>query len=148
LHGYSIGAEQWTHAIHVPQTIEGAFAQGAKQMIVVLPDSSLRTYRAIAIDVGDQDGLPVDASKLHDALRQVRNREQLRTVSRHSRQQSSGSHPESRDPFFQPEPLFSNKLQITAVCRGRIQIDWWNLANTKEEPTWRRGGSCYTPRFP
>ena len=39
LHGYSIGAEQWTHEIHVPQTVEGAFAQGAKEMIVVLPDS-------------------------------------------------------------------------------------------------------------
>lgn len=39
LHGFSIGAEQWTHEIHVPQTIEGAFALGAKQMIVVLPDS-------------------------------------------------------------------------------------------------------------
>jgi S-formylglutathione hydrolase FrmB len=39
LHGFSIGAEQWTHEIHVPQTIEGAFAEGAKEMIVVLPDS-------------------------------------------------------------------------------------------------------------
>ncbi|MGD0155599.1 MAG: alpha/beta fold hydrolase [Terracidiphilus sp.] len=39
LHGYSIGAEQWTHEIHVPQTIEGAFALGSKEMIVVLPDS-------------------------------------------------------------------------------------------------------------
>jgi enterochelin esterase-like enzyme len=39
LHGYSIGAEQWTQEIHVPQTIEGAFATGAKEMIVVLPDS-------------------------------------------------------------------------------------------------------------
>ena len=39
LHGYSIGAEQWTHEIHVPQTVEGAFANGAKEMIVVLPDS-------------------------------------------------------------------------------------------------------------
>src|SRR5215475_1878658 len=39
LHGYSIGAEQWTHEIHAPQTIEGAFAQGAQEMIVVLPDS-------------------------------------------------------------------------------------------------------------
>ena len=39
LHGYSIGAEQWSHEIHVPQTIEGAFAQGAREMIVVLPDS-------------------------------------------------------------------------------------------------------------
>ncbi len=39
LHGYSIGAEQWTHEIHVPQTIEGAIARGAREMIVVLPDS-------------------------------------------------------------------------------------------------------------
>jgi enterochelin esterase-like enzyme len=39
LHGYSIGAEQWGHEIQVPQTIEGAFTQGAKEMIVVLPDS-------------------------------------------------------------------------------------------------------------
>ena len=39
LHGYSIGADQWTHEIHVPQTIEGAFALGANEMIVVLPDS-------------------------------------------------------------------------------------------------------------
>jgi pimeloyl-ACP methyl ester carboxylesterase len=39
LHGYSIGAVQWSGEIHVPQTVEGAFAQGAKEMIVVLPDS-------------------------------------------------------------------------------------------------------------
>ncbi len=39
LHGYSIGAEQWTQEVHVPQTIEGAFAEGAREMIVVLPDS-------------------------------------------------------------------------------------------------------------
>ena len=39
LHGYSIGAEQWSKEIHVPQTIEGAFTQGAQEMIVVLPDS-------------------------------------------------------------------------------------------------------------
>lgn len=39
LHGYSIGADQWSKEIHVPQTIEGAFAQGAQEMIVVLPDS-------------------------------------------------------------------------------------------------------------
>jgi enterochelin esterase-like enzyme len=39
LHGYSIGAEQWSQEIHVPQTIEGAFGLGAQEMIVVLPDS-------------------------------------------------------------------------------------------------------------
>ena len=39
LHGYSIGAEQWIGEIHAPRTIENAFAKGAKEMIVVLPDS-------------------------------------------------------------------------------------------------------------
>jgi hypothetical protein len=29
---------------------------------------NLRQYRAIAMDVGDQDGLRVDAGKLHDVL--------------------------------------------------------------------------------
>jgi enterochelin esterase-like enzyme len=39
LHGYSIGAEQWTKEIHVPQTVEGGFARGAEEFIVVFPDS-------------------------------------------------------------------------------------------------------------
>jgi S-formylglutathione hydrolase FrmB len=39
LHGFFIGAQQWSGEIHVPQTIEGAFARGAREMIVVLPDS-------------------------------------------------------------------------------------------------------------
>lgn len=39
LHGYSIGAAQWMGEIHVPQTVEGAFAKGTPEMIIVLPDS-------------------------------------------------------------------------------------------------------------
>src|SRR3982750_3704773 len=39
LHGYSIGPQQWSAEIHVPQTLEGAFASGSREMIVVLPDS-------------------------------------------------------------------------------------------------------------
>lgn len=39
LHGYSVGAEQWAKEIQAPQTIEGAFGKGAREMIVVLPDS-------------------------------------------------------------------------------------------------------------
>jgi enterochelin esterase-like enzyme len=42
LHGYSIGAQQWSGEIHTPQTIEGAFAKGANEVIVVLPDSKTR----------------------------------------------------------------------------------------------------------
>jgi len=39
LHGFFIGAAQWSTEIRVPQTAEGAFAKGAREMIVVLPDS-------------------------------------------------------------------------------------------------------------
>ena len=56
LHGYSIGAEQWTQEIHVPQTIEGAFARGAAPMIVVLPDSKTLYGGSIyssSVTVGD-----------------------------------------------------------------------------------------------
>jgi predicted alpha/beta superfamily hydrolase len=31
LHGYSIGAEQWTKEIHVPQTIEGRLHSALKR---------------------------------------------------------------------------------------------------------------------
>ncbi|WP_328589446.1 alpha/beta hydrolase [Sphingobium yanoikuyae] len=39
LHGYSIGAEQWSQEIHLSTTAANAFAAGAKEMIIVLPDS-------------------------------------------------------------------------------------------------------------
>jgi enterochelin esterase-like enzyme len=59
LHGYSIGAEQWTHEIHVPQTIVGAFALGAKEMIVVLPDSKTAyggSMYSSSVTTGDFEG--------------------------------------------------------------------------------------------
>ncbi len=59
LHGYSIGAEQWTGEIHVPQTIEGAFAQGAAEMIVVLPDSKTAhngSMYSSSVTTGDFEG--------------------------------------------------------------------------------------------
>ncbi|GAA0562002.1 alpha/beta hydrolase [Rhizomicrobium electricum] len=39
LHGYSISNEKWTTEIHTPQTIEGAFATGSREMIVVLANA-------------------------------------------------------------------------------------------------------------
>jgi enterochelin esterase-like enzyme len=56
LHGYFIGAEQWTGEIHVPQAIEGAFALGAREMIVVLPDSKtvyLGSFYSSSATTGD-----------------------------------------------------------------------------------------------
>jgi enterochelin esterase-like enzyme len=56
LHGFFIGAEQWAGEIHVPQTIEGAFAQGAHELIVVLPDSKtlhLGSMYSSSVTTGD-----------------------------------------------------------------------------------------------
>lgn len=39
LHGYSISNEKWTGEIKTPQTIEGAFATGSREMIVVLANA-------------------------------------------------------------------------------------------------------------
>jgi len=39
LHGYSIDNEKWTTEVKTPGTIDAAFAAGAREMIVVLPDS-------------------------------------------------------------------------------------------------------------
>ncbi len=56
LHGYSIGAEQWIHEIHVPQTVEGAFAKGAREIIIVLPDAKTSyggSFYSRSITTGD-----------------------------------------------------------------------------------------------
>lgn len=42
LHGYSIDHEQWAREIHAPQTLEGAFATGTPEMIVVMADAKTR----------------------------------------------------------------------------------------------------------
>jgi hypothetical protein len=42
LHGYSIGAEQWAAEIHVPQTIEGAFASPRRRAVPEFRDAVLR----------------------------------------------------------------------------------------------------------
>jgi S-formylglutathione hydrolase FrmB len=42
LHGFWIDNEQWSVEIHTPQTIEGAFATGTREMIVVMADAKTR----------------------------------------------------------------------------------------------------------
>src|SRR5205085_11461874 len=50
------------------QTVLARWAANAPLAFLDQYVAGLRRYRAIAIDVGDQDGLKVDTGKLHDAL--------------------------------------------------------------------------------
>ena len=60
-------------------------------------------YRAIAIDVGDQDGLRVDTGKLHDALDGIRHHARFRDLSGHAHQRRRGALPGPRAAVLQPD---------------------------------------------
>ena len=72
----------------------------------------LRRYRAIAIDVGDQDGLRADAAKLHEALDRYGIANTLRGVPGHPHEQGGRPLPEPRDEVLQPEPLLRGSLPV------------------------------------
>src|SRR5690606_35904169 len=40
LHGYSVGAEAYVRLLGLPDAMDGAIADGAREMIVVLPDAN------------------------------------------------------------------------------------------------------------
>ena len=52
----------------VQQDVVAKWAANAPLAFVDQYIGNLKQYKAIAMDVGDQDGLRVDASKLHDIL--------------------------------------------------------------------------------
>ncbi|HKR30965.1 MAG TPA: hypothetical protein VJT08_10820, partial [Terriglobales bacterium] len=72
---------------------------------------NLRRYRAIAIDVGDQDGLKVDTQKLHGVLDKygIANSFEL----------YSGTHTSKVADRFQNHvmPFFSKNLCFQAGCK-------------------------------
>ena len=73
--------------------------------------TSMRQYRGIAIDVGDQDGLRVDTAKLHDALDKY--------GIKNSFEQYQGTHTSKMAVRFQNYVMkfFSENLCFEKVCR-------------------------------
>jgi S-formylglutathione hydrolase FrmB len=73
--------------------------------------SNLRTYKAIAIDVGDQDNLRVDTAKLHEALDQ--------NGIANTFEQYSGTHTSAVADRFQNHvmPFFSRTLCFDTRCQ-------------------------------
>src|SRR5271163_753520 len=115
LHGYSIGAVQWSGEIHVPQTIEGAFAQGAKEMIVVLPDSKTvynGSMYSSSVTTGDFEKFIA-----HDVVAYIDAR--YRTIpdrmSRGLAGHSMGGYGASRIGMKRPD-VFSSLYILSACC--------------------------------
>jgi S-formylglutathione hydrolase FrmB len=74
--------------------------------------AGLRRYKAISIDVGDQDGLRVDTAKLHDILDQYH--------IANTFEEYKGTHTSAVAVRFQNHvmPFFSKNLCFEAQCRA------------------------------
>ena len=72
---------------------------------------NLRDYRAISIDVGDQDGLKADTAKLHDVLDSY--------GIKHGFEIYQGTHTSKVADRFQNHviPFFSKNLCFEAACK-------------------------------
>ncbi len=123
LHGYSIGAEQWSREIHVPQTIEGAFARGAQDMIIVLPDSKTvhnGSMYSSSITTGDFESFVArDLVSYIDAHYRTLPRRESRGLAGHS----MGGYGATRIGMKHPE-VFSGLYIMSPCClsaRGAIR---------------------------
>jgi hypothetical protein len=96
--------------VPVPE-IEAKYAANAPLAFVDQYIGNLKQYRAISIDVGDHDGLRVDAGKLHDILDNY--------GIANSFEIYSGTHTSAVADRFQNHvmPFFSKNLCFTADCR-------------------------------
>jgi enterochelin esterase-like enzyme len=130
LHGYSIGAEQWTHEIHVPQTIEGAFAQGAREMIVVLPDSKTvhnGSMYSSSVTTGDfEQYVARDVVTYIDAHYRTIARRTSRGLAGHS----MGGYGATRIGMKHPE-VFGAVYIMSPCCLAPRQAGPSNLENEK-----------------
>jgi hypothetical protein len=95
----------------VHQDILAKWAANAPLAFIDQYIGNLRQYRAIAIDVGDQDGLRADTGKLHDVL-------DVYGIT-HSFEVYQGTHTSKVADRFQNHvvPFFSNNLCFNAGCR-------------------------------
>jgi len=88
LHGYSINNERWTTEIKTPQTIEGAFATGTREMIVVLADAQTKHNGSMysnSATVGNwEDYIAHDLVEYIDAHYRTMARRESRGIAGHS----------------------------------------------------------------
>ena len=91
--------------------VQAKFAANAPLVFVDQYIGNLKQYRAIAMDVGDQDGLRIDAGKLHDVFD--------RYGIANSFEIYPGTHTSAVADRFQNHvmPFFSKNLCFTEGCK-------------------------------
>ncbi|HEY9229327.1 MAG TPA: alpha/beta hydrolase-fold protein [Gemmatimonadaceae bacterium] len=115
LHGYSINNEKWTTEIKTPQTIEGAFATGTREMIVVLADAQTKHNGSMysnSVTTGNwEDFIARDLVAYIDAHYRTIARRDSRGIAGHS----MGGYGTVRIAMRHPE-VFSTLYAMSPCC--------------------------------
>jgi len=132
LHGYSISNEKWTTEIHTPQTIEGAFATGMREMIVVIPNAQTLHNGSMysnSVTTGDwEDFIAQDLVSYIDAhYRTIPDR-----MSRGLAGHSMGGYGTTRIGMKHPE-VFSSLYIMSPCCMSAREAPPPEMAKTTED---------------
>ncbi|MEO8621015.1 MAG: alpha/beta hydrolase-fold protein [bacterium] len=156
LHGYSINNEKWSTEIKTPQTIEGAFATGTREMIVVLADAQTRHNGSMysnSVTTGNwEDFISKDlVSWIDGHYRTIANRAS-RGIAGHSMGgygtvRIAMRHPEVFSAFYAmspccmgargaPSPEAGKKIEAAAAAGESATLDFGTRATLASAAAW------------
>jgi S-formylglutathione hydrolase FrmB len=156
LHGYSISNEKWTTEIRTPQTIEGAFATGTPEMIVVIANAQTKhngsMYSNSATTGNWEDFMVRDLVAYVDAHYRTIARRESRGIAGHSMGgygtvRIAMRHPDVYAAFYAmspccmsarnaPPPEMAKRLEA-AVASGQSEgLDFFTRATLASAAAW------------
>ncbi len=140
LHGYSISNEKWTTEIHTPQTIEGAFATGSREMIVVLANAQTKhngsMYSNSATTGNWEDFISHDLVSYIDSHYRTLAKRESRGIAGHS----MGGYGTSRIAMRHPD-VFSVFYAMSPCCMSAREAPPLEMAK-KVEAAKAAGGAA------
>jgi S-formylglutathione hydrolase FrmB len=156
LHGYSISNEKWTTEIRTPQTIEGAFATGTPEMIVVLANAQTKhngsMYTNSATTGNWEDYISHDLVAYIDAHYRTIARRESRGIAGHSMGgygtvRIAMRHPDVYSAFYAmspccmsarsaPPPEMAKKIEAAAQAGTSEGLDFMTRATLASAAAW------------
>ncbi|HKP14506.1 MAG TPA: alpha/beta fold hydrolase [Gemmatimonadaceae bacterium] len=156
LHGYSISNEKWTTEIRTPQTVEGAFATGTREMIVVIANAQTRhngsMYSNSATTGNWEDFIARDLVAYVDAHYRTIADRRSRGIAGHSMGGYGSTriamrHPEVFSAFYAMSPCcmsarsapnaeMAKKLEAAAAAGQSEGLDFFTRATLASAAAW------------
>jgi S-formylglutathione hydrolase FrmB len=156
LHGYSISNEKWTTEIRTPQTIEGAFATGTPEMIVVIANAQTKHNGSMysnSVTTGNwEDFMAHDLVAYIDAHYRTIARRESRGIAGHSMGgygtvRIAMRHPDTYSAFYAMSPCcmsarnappadMAKKIEAAAQAGTSEGLDFMTRATLASAAAW------------